>query len=618
MAEEEKTTQAVDSQVLNIGVSDWQTSLANAVNETYSYANSTLFCAVVASYYKDYAYRYIRPACQWLDGYVPALHYQQSGMISTRIASSLINGLARTIVGEKLIYKIIGDSKDEKALATLKFVSDWAEKLEIKRSIKNGIGFSLGIGTALIKANRRDNGDVWWEAVRFDNCFYLANSSNEVKDATFLLRSYTDTRQREKQNTTQYFLAEHRFWKYYKPEIKKNPDGTYTTVHKKGDREPMVEFKVYRASAESLNNLMAGSYGRSSVNWSEIPIEIRKLIKEDYGLIRINDPQPLGFINLAVEALLNDNGDISIPTGSNFGRGLIVPVIDDFIMYEVAESYAIRDMYLGKGTVYVPKSLSLGGIGGGMPINLDNSVKDEDKITPTPAQPGEFKFDGGNVGGNKNPQAYIPTFENPLTGVGNKYETIPGTNPEEQSIIVNQFNLRAQEWQLIQENCLKRIAVKWGMSPKILSSFLAQGTVQMTATQIDSEDDISIAFINQTRANFKGAINRLLETTLNYYGYTHDVDIQFASPSIVNKDRILDRTLKKLEAGLIDLEEAIREINPDEDEETIQAKVQKAKEQQALQMLAAQTEMNAEGGFDNNYDDLGGENLKGSTSPAQV
>ena len=126
MAEEEKTTQAVDSQVLNIGVSDWQTSLANAVNETYSYANSTLFCAVVASYYKDYAYRYIRPACQWLDGYVPALHYQQSGMISTRIASSLINGLARTIVGEKLIYKIIGDSKDEKALATLKFVSDWA------------------------------------------------------------------------------------------------------------------------------------------------------------------------------------------------------------------------------------------------------------------------------------------------------------------------------------------------------------------------------------------------------------------------------------------------------------------------------------------------------------
>ena len=167
------------------------------------------------------------------------------------------------------------------------------------------------------------------------------------------------------------------------------------------------------------------------------------------------------------------------------------------------------------------------------------------------------------------------------------------------------------------DDCLKRIAVKWGMSPKILSSFLAQGQAQMTATQIDSEDDISIAFITQTRANFKGAINRLLETTLNVYGYTHDVDIQFASPSIVNKDRILDRVLKKLEAGLIDIEEAIREINPDEDEETIQAKVDAAKQQQAMQMLLAQQEMNDEGGFQNNDEDLGGANLRGSTSPLQ-
>jgi len=616
MADNEQNKQVVDSQVLNLGVSDWQTSLANAVNETYSYANSTLFCAVVAGYYQDYAYRYIRPACQWLDGYVPSLHYQGSGMISTRIASALINGIARTIVGEKLLYKIKGDPNNEESMKALKFVSKWGETMEIKRAIKNVIAFALGIGTALIKANRRDNGDVWFEGVRFDNCFYLANASNEVKEATFLLRSYTDTRQRDKQNTTQYFLAEHRFWHYYKPEIQKNPDGTYTTIHKKGDRDPMVEYKVYRSGNQSLNNLMAGSYGRSSVGWSEIPKEIRKLIKEDYNLLKIDQPQKLGFSNLGVEALLNDNGDISIPTGSNFGRGLIVPVVSDLIRYEVAESYALRDMYNGKGTVYVPKSLSLGGLGG-VPINFDTSVPEDQRIKPTPAAPGEIKFDGGNVGGSKNPQAFIPTFNDPLSGVQNKYETIPGVDPQEQQVIVNQFNLRAQEWQVIQENCLKSIAVKWGMSPKILSSFLAQGTVQMTATQIDSEDDISIAFINQVRSNFKPAINRLLETVLNYYGYPQDVEIDFASPSIVNKDRILDRVLKKLQAGLIDIEEAIREINPDLDEESLQAKIKKAKEQQALMMLAQQTEFNEEGGFGNNYDDLGGENLKGSTSPLQ-
>lgn len=602
----------VDLQVLNLGVSDWQTSLANAVNSTYSYANSSLFCAVVSGYYRDYAFRYIRPACQWLDGYVPSLHWGGSGMISTRIASSLINGLARTIVGEKLLYKVIGKTDDNKAIETLRFISKWGEKVNVKKAVKNSIGFSLAIGTSLLKANRRDNGDIWWEAVRFDNCFYLADAGNEVKEATCLLRSYTDTR--GENNVTQYFLSEHRFWKYYKPEIKKNPDGTYTTIHKKGDRDAMVEYKVYRANTQSLNNLMSSAMGRSSVGWSEIPIEIRKLIKADYNLLRIDEPQLLGFVNLGVEVLINDEGDISIPTGSNFGRGLIVPAVDDFIIYEVAESYAIRDMYNGKGTVYVPKNLSLGGVGiGGMPIKFNDS---ETPITPG-GDDGAIKFDGTSVGGSKSPEAFIPTFENPLSGLNNKYETIPGVNPEDQTITVNQFQLRAQEWQLIQENALKRIAVKWGMSPKILSSFLAQGAVQMTATQIDSEDDISIAFITQTRANFKGAINRLLETTLNYYGYTHDVDIEFASPSIVNKDRILDRTLKKLESGLITMEEAIRDINPDLDEESIQAKIEDAKKQQEMQMLMAQTEMNAEGGFDNNYDDLGGSNLKGMTSPIQ-
>ena len=603
----------VDSQVLNIGVNAWQNSLAAAINQTYSYANSALFCAVVAGYYTDYAYRYIRPACEWLDGYVPSLHYSGSGMISTRIASSLVNGIARTIVGEKLILRIKGDNKNEKAIETLRFASKWAESVDIKRPIKNGIAFSLGLGTSLLKANRRDNGDCWLEPVRFDNCTYLANASNEVYDATFFLRSYTDTRSKQQENTTQYFLAEHRFWKYYKPEIRKNEDGTYTPIHKKGDREAMVEYKVYRANTQSLNNQMPGTQGRSSIGWSEIPLEIRKVIKSDYNLIRIDEPQKLGFRDLGVVALINDNGDISIPTGANFGRGLIIPIIDDLVMYECAESYAIRDMYLGKGTVYVPKAMSLGQYGGA-PIGLNQA---QDPITPG-ANDGAIKFDGSQIGrGDPNAAAWLPAFDDPVSGVNNKYETIPGQDPEKQSIVVNQFNLRAQEWQVIQENCLKRIAVKWGMSPKILSSFLAQGTVQMTATQIDSEDDISIAFINQTRSNFKGAINRLVETILNYYGYTDDIEVDFASPSIVNKDRILDRVTKKLEAGLIDLEEAIREINPDLDEETIQSKIKKAQQQQAMMMLAQQAEMNAEGEFKNSYDDLGGENLKGSTSPLQ-
>lgn len=612
MAENEKNSNVhgiVDTQILNIGVPQWQNYLAEAVNQTYSYTNSSLFCSVVGGYYRDYAFRFIRPACQWLDGYVPAIHWGGSGIISTRIASSLVNGLARTIVGEKLVYKVKGD-KDKSAIETLRFVSEWGEKNNIKRALKNAIAFSEGIGTSLLKANLRNTSDeyrkIWWEAVRFDNCFYLADAGLAVKDATFLLRSYTDTR--DQSNTVQYFLAEHRFYKYYDGSIQKGPDGLWKAAHKKGDRVAMVEYRVHRAASTSLNNTMATSQGRSSVKWTEIPKEIRKLIKEDYNTIKIDEPQELGLSDLGVEVLCNDDGDISIPTGSNFGRSLIIPIIDDLLIYEIAESYAIRDMYLGKGTVYIPKNLNLGDYGIPETIALKNDSAASD--------PEAIKFDASKVQPKVN-LAPLPHVDSALQGVGDKFETVPGVNPEDQQLVVNQFNLRPQEWQLIQENALKRIAVKWGMSPKILSSFLAQGGFQMTATQVDSEDDISIAFINQARAIFKPAIARLLETTLNFYGRTHNVDIDFASPSIINKDRILDRVIKKLQAGLCSLEDAVREINPDSDEETLQAKVDELKQQQMMQMLAAQNEFNAEGGFGNNVDDLGGANLKGSTSPIQ-
>ena len=95
------------------------------------------------------------------------------------------------------------------------------------------------------------------------------------------------------------------------------------------------------------------------------------------------------------------------------------------------------------------------------------------------------------------------------------------------------------------------------------------------------------------------------------------MEIDFASPSLINKDRILDRTIKELENGLIDIEEALRILNPDMDEEALQAKIDKAKQNRQMLMLQQQTEMNPEGGFGNDYMDLGGANLNGSTMPEQ-
>lgn len=619
MANENDAPQSITGVTIgNIGVAQWQVGLAQAVNQTYSYANSSLFCATIAGYYRDYAERYIKPACQWLDGYVPMLHLNgQTGIISTRIASMLIAGLTTQTVGEKLVLRL--DSKlDPESKQDLKFAADWVKENKVHKAVRNAIGFSYGLGTSLLKINRRMDGSLWWEAVRFDNCNYMADFNGEVQDAKFKIRNYTDTREGK---NVQYYLVEHRYWKEYEPEIAEviSKDGIkkFQAVHKKGDRVAVVEYQVHRENTQSLNNQMK-TRDASSVKWDELPEVVRKAIKKDYGVLRIDEPKLLGLTNLGVEALLVNEGDLSIPTGTNFGMSMLIGIQDDLITYEVASSYLLRDMYNGKGTVYLPKSMSMGDMMGAYPASL---LPPEPTQAQIDADNGQIRHDGSNI--IKSPinigSPFSPALaDNPLAGMdGSKFEKMPGVNPEDQSAIVQQFEIRAQEWQVVKENALKNIAVKWGVSPKILSSFLAQGTAQMTATQIDSEDDITIAFINMHRSDFKEPINRLMETTMNAYGRKSNISLDFASPSLINKDRLIDRVTRELEAGLIDEEEAIRTINPDLEEEKIQEKIDKFKARQQQMMMQQMYEMGMSGGFGNNYDDLGGANLKGSTEPVQ-
>ena len=250
-------------------------------------------------------------------------------------------------------------------------------------------------------------------------------------------------------------------------------------------------------------------------------------------------------------------------------------------------------MYNGKGTVYLPKNLSLGDYAGYQPPSIPSApteIPGNNNVANTPVAPPFVP-----------PSPYAAMPNGPV-------ELLKGVNPDEQKAIVQQFETRAQEWQVIKENCLKNIATKWGMSPKILNSFLAVGQVQQTATQVDSEDDISIAFINLTRSYFIDKIDELLETTLNYYGKPANISVDFASPSLINKDRIINRAAQLRDMGINDTEDTIRMIYPDYDEEEVQNQVKKAQAQETKMMMmqmGAPTE-----------DELGGGNgdLDGTTA----
>lgn len=517
------------------GMPKFVSGVALAVNQTYSMASGhSLFCALIPAYMKDYAYRYILPALQWLDGYVSGWHDSESGILSTRLASRLITGLTKQVVGEKLMF-VYTDKDQSETNETLAFVGNWAQEQNVKKSVYSSIGWALATGTSVLKANVTADHKVWWEAVRIDNAFYSTDFRGNVQEASFLIRGYSDTR--KERSTQQFFLAEHRYYETCdKPLLEENREtGEIRVIRKKGERIPMVEYTVYRVNGTMQNNTMPTASMSDGVPWEQLPYDIRHSISKDYGVM-VGKPQRLPFPELGVRIMTNGNIDLSVPNGQGFGESLIIPVISDLITYEYGYSCRIRDMHLGKGTVYQPKSLTMSDIAHDTAKNgILNAYRNDSPI-----------------------------------------ELMKGVDPEKQKAIVQQFEIRAEEWQKVIDDALKGIAVKWGMSPKILASYLAQGSAQQTATQIDSEDDQSIAFINLCRSYFSEQINSLLELTMNFYGKPANVSVKFASPSLLNKDRLMKRVIEELNEGLIDVEQAIRELNPDDDEETLQVKIAKA------------------------------------------
>ena len=583
------------------GLLQYTSALQNAVNKTYTYNNQTsLFCALVPDYMRDYATRYVLPCCQWVDGYVPEIHGSGTGVISTRTASALISGMAKQVVGERPIFRSSAPTQDQEE-DLVSYCYTLAREGNFRQAIYGAVGFAMTTGTSLIKVNVDEEGKPWWEAVRLDNAFFKTDFRGRVQEAYFYINSYDNTK-----NDERFYIVERRFY-WTADQLKlfyNNINKEYTLAIPKGARVPMASYNVFKSSSRMLNKTDYVNKG-TGLPWEQLPKWLQVDIKADYGTLKIGVPKYLPISNLGVEICKDGELDLSVPTAQCFGKSKIMDVQADLINYEFANAYRLRDAYLGKGTLYLPKSMSMGDL----PFN-------------------------GAVAKQGNMLSALP--ETPI-------ELMKGIDPEGQQAIVKQFNLRVAEWQKMMDDSLKAIATKWGTTPKALSSYLSQGEAQQTATQIDSEDDMSIAFINSERSYFVEPFNNLLRTTLELVGKPNAVELTFGNPSLVNKDRLLARTEKEYAMGLINIEQAIRQTNPDLEEDALRVRIEQAKERQ--KELASQvldyTEVdsnepifedeepkqvahnNLKDGadtdqlFKDNEDDTGGNNLKGTTNPTQ-
>lgn len=508
------------------------------VSDTYNYINHNNFYATASESYRNYYTQVLMKVAQWFDGRVLGFHDQKAGIFSTRLATALVRGIGNQICGRKILFKSISGATEPSALDKL---NKWQRESDFQDAVRKAIKLAVGLGTSLLKLNCDIMGNLWCEALRFDSFHYQTDFRGNVIDLVCRIKTYTPKVDQNKPGSVyDYILVEHRYLSTaYLKAFNKSEDGRWGQKITE-ESQPYVCYEVHKCTSAAQNDptLLTSE----KIRFDSLPNQVRNALKHDYRILRLDDPQRLPFNNSLGCELLKFDEDMALP-GLPFGCSVLQDNIAYLMSYDLAWSYYIRDLYQGAGKVLLPT----------------NFIKNPDRQN------------SGDVFSGTSQSNFVK---------------VPSLNPDAQKPEQIQFNLRGEEWEAIQNNILKKIATQIGMSPKTIASYLENGTVQKTATEVDAEDDATIAYIEIKRGMFERPINRLIETVLNYMGIASNFSIVFGTPTLVNKDKIIDREIRKLEAGLTTVEDAVRVIYDDEDEVQLKERISRIQEEQARQQQA--------------------------------
>lgn len=499
------------------------------VNDTYDFSNSDVFYSLVNAHYLNYYQKTIRVCQQWLDGFVPSFHKAENGIVSSRIAAKITKGIRNQIYGRGLVFT---KGKATTGTEGLDFIShEWAEESKFQNVVKQMIGYAVPLGTALIKVNANGKGKLWCEALRADYFYFSADSRGEPTSVTTYVKVFSST----EQDKESYCLCERRYYKREPKKFTSEINGEKLEFKQKEYEDvPYIINEVYKINATSNNNSLAAG---QPLGWKTIPSEVRNAINRSYGNLIIGQEKKLPFKSIGCFIFKNEGGDITRPS-MPFGSPMLLDLIADFMEYDLDKSYSIRDLANSKGVVGLPKGLTQSAL--------------------VPGTGGSLEYGDNGLG-----QTNIPGFE-----------YIKGLDPNTQKPIISQFEIRAKEHEEKQNAILKSIATSIGMSPRVIASYLVDGK-EKTAEQTHSEDDTVSNWVKTHRADYIQGINDIIELVLSYNGMTDNVKAKFASDGLMDESRKLDLIEKKLDLGIINLEDAIREEFPDYDEEQLKAQIDK-------------------------------------------
>ena len=511
------------SQFNNNEFAPWQKGAAFNAYWTYSFVSNSSFFAKIRGVFKPFMNKCVQNWLWWYDGWVPYFHDAERGIMSTGLAKAIVDRTAKKVSGSRIMFKNAfkerGSEKGTEVNPSLKAIAQWADDTNFTRTVKMATRFALAAGTALVKINRDGKGQFTTEAVRFDRFLPCVDNSGKLQEVTIYLLANIPlaSEDKSKQNSV-YTLEEHRYYGDYT-----KADGK-TEIHD----APLCEYQVHEYTKPVNNGVSSSSEYIGRVNWKSVPSQVRKVIRDNYGVI-IDKPFLLPFTDLGCELVTSADCVGNYPD-LPFGESLLANIIPHLQEYDYYHSAMCTDMYLGRGKVLLPKGISGTGSNSSAYNGLDETL----------------------------------------------YDQIPHTNPDEQQPIPIQFELRAAEWQVIRNTIIENIAINTGLSSTTIASFLNDNSAK-TAREISTEENETAGFVDDMRAVIEAPLNRILDRIRLAKGLADKVVIRWSNASLQNKYTTAETLNLARQGGYISQYKAVQMFNSDDDDIQVQEEYDRIK-----------------------------------------
>lgn len=505
---------------------DWQGASAFNTYWQYSYVNRAAYYANIRGEFYEYMYRWVQNYLWWYDGWVPYFHNNSQGIFSTKIATALVNGAAKKVVGGRLFFKnknrqthlekdINGDYIINEALSFI--TSDWSIRSNFHREIKKAVKFAAAGGTSLIKLDKR-KGDLCVKALRIDSFYPTIGASGELLEVVCFIKDFTNlTNVGKEQRYENYYVVEHRYFGDY---IKANGE--------KLKNVPLVEYKIKKTTGSVTTGADYSGQGEG-IKFMSLPSKVRSLTGCTFSGIQFDCPILLPFKDSLGAELVNWTDCVSALPELPFGESLLTNIMPYLQSYDYYWSAFNTDMYLGRGRVLVDK-----------PMQSPNARK-----------------------GNTDYNSGLDTMM--FTKIQSN-----GASNEPMKPVPIQFDLRSQSWSDIRTMIIQNISINTGINLASIASFLNDTNAAKTAREISTEESETALFVEDKRELMEKPINKILRLVTLFYGYKDEVVLRWSSAGLSNVYARAEIITQCYGAGVLSLKKAIQMLNQDDDEYQLQ------------------------------------------------